>query len=304
MTSRTLLGRAHQSFSETLNLIKIRRANWSIQMVDIKDEHMLVPPDRVFIYIPLAGAIKISVESDMDMISVVVDTGEAVFVSSKLSHVRRTVAERKSFEDGPDAPVPSTDTSGRQDSEGVLSRAACCALNVRWPGGFDRWSLPAIIKVDRENNPLIMPRLGATASISTLEPILTRAASYMLVCAIRDHPDCEKLMREANFRDPITRALQFLDLHPFNPWTVDGLAKKVGLGRSTFASRFHTELGKTPMEALTDLRMDLSMQLLKDTELKITEVAERVGYQSSSAFIRRFIAHFGMTPGKVRGDVE
>jgi AraC-like DNA-binding protein len=42
------------------------------------------------------------------------------------------------------------------------------------------------------------------------------------------------------------------------------------------------------------------MQLLSETEFKITEIASRVGYKSSAAFIRRFTANFGFAPGRMR----
>ncbi|MET0240544.1 MAG: helix-turn-helix domain-containing protein, partial [Sphingobium sp.] len=40
--------------------------------------------------------------------------------------------------------------------------------------------------------------------------------------------------------------------------------------------------------------------LLTETQLKVAEVGERVGYRSESAFSRRFAAYYNTTPGKMR----
>jgi transcriptional regulator GlxA family with amidase domain len=81
---------------------------------------------------------------------------------------------------------------------------------------------------------------------------------------------------------------------------VESLAAKVGMGRSNFATRFVTQIGKTPIDALTEERMKHAAGLLSHTNLKTAEISERVGYRSEAAFISRFRAHFGKTPGKWR----
>jgi transcriptional regulator GlxA family with amidase domain len=182
------------------------------------------------------------------------------------------------------------------------SRVARGVLDLVWPGGFDPLWMAEIIKFRQKDNPLHIERLGAATDISAARPMLTRAVSFMLVCAMRKHPESERLLREANFRDPIARAVQLMEIHPYRNWTVSDLAMKVGLGRSTFASRFHAERGKPPIEVLTDIRMELARKLVMESDLKISDVAERVGYHSSSAFIRRFMNHFEISPGTMRSD--
>ena len=100
--------------------------------------------------------------------------------------------------------------------------------------------------------------------------------------------------------DPIARAQVLIEKHPFQPWTVDALAKKVGMGRSNFAARFANEVGMTPIDSLTLVRMQVAEEFLRNTELKVAEISERIGYRSEGAFIRRFTTHFGITPGKFR----
>ena len=89
-------------------------------------------------------------------------------------------------------------------------------------------------------------------------------------------------------------------MHPFQKWTVEILAKKVGMGRSNFAARFTAQTGKTPIDTLTEERMKHAAEFLAKTNLKIAEVSERVGYRSEAAFHNRFTSFFGVSPGKLR----
>ncbi|MDF2958541.1 MAG: AraC family transcriptional regulator [Paenibacillus sp.] len=63
---------------------------------------------------------------------------------------------------------------------------------------------------------------------------------------------------------------------------------------------FKQETGQTVYEYLTKMRIEHSEMLLKDTDYKIFEIAEMVGYQNENSFIRVFRTMKNMTPGKYR----
>jgi len=52
---------------------------------------------------------------------------------------------------------------------------------------------------------------------------------------------------------------------------------------------------------MTKLRLAEAKRLLGETDMKIEEIAEAVGYLGSNAFIRIFRKYEGITPGKYRG---
>lgn len=87
---------------------------------------------------------------------------------------------------------------------------------------------------------------------------------------------------------------------PAQPWSVDTLAEKVFMSRSSFAERFNALVGKTPMEFLTEWRMQLARGWLEHDRLSVAEVAERCGYQSEAAFSKAFKRIAGVGPGEFR----
>lgn len=101
--------------------------------------------------------------------------------------------------------------------------------------------------------------------------------------------------------DPVTRsALVELHADPARPWTVDGLARHVGVSRATLARRFASEVGTTPHEYLTTWRMELAAERLRAADEPMATVARGAGYSSEYAFNRAFARHHGMAPGRYR----
>lgn len=65
---------------------------------------------------------------------------------------------------------------------------------------------------------------------------------------------------------------------PDQLWTVDSLAGKACMLRSSFAERFNGLVGKSPMEFLTEWCMQLARCWLVQDHFKVVEVATRCGY--------------------------
>jgi len=104
----------------------------------------------------------------------------------------------------------------------------------------------------------------------------------------------------ALFDPQIGQVLTLMHQHPAEEWSVELLAKKVGMSRSLFSVRFRTLAGKTPMRYLAEWRMQEARDLLMNTDRSIGVIAETCGYQSEVAFRKAFRAITGQTPGSVR----
>lgn len=101
--------------------------------------------------------------------------------------------------------------------------------------------------------------------------------------------------------DPIVgRALEVIQSSPARQWTVAALAKTVGVSRSVFARRFNELVGKPPMAYLTAWRLALAADLVRDSEVTLANVAQKVGYSSAFAFSSAFKRTYGMSPQDYR----
>ena len=105
----------------------------------------------------------------------------------------------------------------------------------------------------------------------------------------------------AGARDPdVGNALALMHGQPSDPWTIEGLARKVGVSRSVLAERFRHFLGVPPMTYLTRWRLQLGAQLLASTSHSVAQIAVEVGYESEPAFNRAFKRQFGSPPARFR----
>jgi AraC-like DNA-binding protein len=98
----------------------------------------------------------------------------------------------------------------------------------------------------------------------------------------------------------IERALELLDRDLSKYWTVEQLARAVGLSRPVFARQFVRMLQLSPMRYLARRRMQVAAQLLRDGDASLAEIASHVGYLSEFAFGRAFKQHHGVAPGTFR----
>jgi AraC-like DNA-binding protein len=102
----------------------------------------------------------------------------------------------------------------------------------------------------------------------------------------------------AGLRDPfVGRALTALHHDPARAWTIESLARGVGLSRSALAERFAQFVGQPPMQYLANWRMQLAANQLRGGADSIAAVANRVGYDSEAAFSRAFRKIVGISPG-------
>ncbi|CAG2144035.1 IS5 family transposase IS4811 [Cupriavidus yeoncheonensis] len=81
-------------------------------------------------------------------------------------------------------------------------------------------------------------------------------------------------------------------------WTVGEMASVAALSRSAFYDRFTRAVGVAPMEYLLGWRMEIAKQLLRHEKLPVAEVAERVGYGSTSTFSVAFSRCVGQSPSR------
>ncbi|HSI53224.1 MAG: helix-turn-helix domain-containing protein [Ramlibacter sp.] len=74
------------------------------------------------------------------------------------------------------------------------------------------------------------------------------------------------------------------------------LAKVAGMSRSRFVEHFKRLVGTSPHNYLVSYRIGVAQQLLAK-RLPVKTVAERVGYETTASFVRKFKEVVGVSPG-------
>jgi transcriptional regulator GlxA family with amidase domain len=107
----------------------------------------------------------------------------------------------------------------------------------------------------------------------------------------------------AGARDPVIgQALALMHKDPAHPWTIEDVARSVGLSRTRLAERFRHFLGESPMAYLAQWRLKLGAEMLQSSGDSIAEIAAAVGYGSEAAFNRAFKREFDSPPAQFRRD--
>lgn len=142
------------------------------------------------------------------------------------------------------------------------------------------------------------------------ESILAKLSELMFIEVVRRH--LESLPPEqagwlAGLRDPfVGKALSLMHAAPARNWTIEELAKEVGLSRSVLAERFADLVGIPPMHYLAKWRMQIASGLLSGGVTNIATIAAETGYASEAAFSRAFKKVVGVPPSawRRRGNSE
>lgn len=136
------------------------------------------------------------------------------------------------------------------------------------------------------------------------ETVLAKLAELLFIEVIRQHidglPSDSRGWLSALRHPQIGPALRLIHGRPAYDWTIEQLAREVGLSRSVFAERFSHFAGVAPMQYLTRWRMQLATRRLERPGISVAQVGEEVGYESEAAFSRAFKKVVGTSPGSWR----
>ena len=94
----------------------------------------------------------------------------------------------------------------------------------------------------------------------------------------------------------LRRARDHADRCYASPLTLDDLADIAHLSKYHFVRLFKATYGVTPMEHVSRRRIERAQDLLRATNLTVTEVCFGVGFSSLGSFSARFKAIVGETP--------
>ena len=140
------------------------------------------------------------------------------------------------------------------------------------------------------------PRFGS-------ESVIERLCDSLFILVVR-HCIETNMVRQGVFAAMQDRrlatVLQLIHQQPWHPWTIAEFCARAGLSKTVLTDKFTTLIGASPVEYLTDWRMQIAARWLKEPGTTIDRVAERCGYDSVPAFSKAFKRSLGVSPGAYR----
>ncbi len=105
---------------------------------------------------------------------------------------------------------------------------------------------------------------------------------------------------EDNMSLLFSKALKYIHENSSSHITVEDVAREIAVSRGYLPKIFARFITQTPKQYITYFHINKAKSLLYDTDVSISEVAERVGYDSLSDFTHAFKKLTGMTPTEYR----
>lgn len=114
---------------------------------------------------------------------------------------------------------------------------------------------------------------------------------------------CQRLsscMNEGYDEDIIKRIYNYMELNYDKPLSIDSVAKRFHYSNAYFGQLFKTQMKKKFHTVLDDIRIEQSIKLLVETNIKIYEISEMVGISDPERFAIKFKERMGMSAQEYR----
>ena len=98
----------------------------------------------------------------------------------------------------------------------------------------------------------------------------------------------------------IQGVVDYILLHPNEKYSPSRLAEMAELSKQRFTALFSSQLGKSPMVYIKELKLTTAARKLLVSNLHINDIAYELGYEDTNYFIREFKRAFGCTPNQYR----
>lgn len=104
----------------------------------------------------------------------------------------------------------------------------------------------------------------------------------------------------APYTQPVQMVKNYMDEHYDQPITIQALAGQCFMSPNYLSKSFHSQIGMSPRQYLTRLRVSMGKKLLCSSQMSIQEIAMRTGFGDVNYFIQHFKACYGKTPKQYR----
>ena len=155
----------------------------------------------------------------------------------------------------------------------------------------------------REMREVMMSEMLYIAQHCYLSPLHLIGHLYLFMDALTRSVSSLRISKGGRLRDfYIHEAIAFIDQNFQNDISVEEIADNCGLNRSYFSKIFKEAVGRTPQAFLLHYRMTKAAELLKLTQLSISDISKAVGYDNPLHFSRAYKNVYGVSPRDWRNE--
>jgi YesN/AraC family two-component response regulator len=104
--------------------------------------------------------------------------------------------------------------------------------------------------------------------------------------------------------DPIQTAKQWIIENLADNITIEKIAREIPMNPTYFSEYFKNQTGETVLDFVTRTRIEKARELLFLTDLKVYDIAEKVGYTDTKYFSKLFKKYFGEVPSKYKEKIK
>ena len=131
------------------------------------------------------------------------------------------------------------------------------------------------------------------ANNSLVLSVITRLISFF----IESKSNTPTKVKNNNF---ITRTILYINEHITENLSIEEICSHVFISKYHFCREFKRQIGLSVMKYILYSRLSLSQELMRDTDLSISEIAYRAGFSSTNYFCNVFKKENGITPKEFR----
>ncbi|WP_052088322.1 response regulator [Paenibacillus wynnii] len=139
--------------------------------------------------------------------------------------------------------------------------------------------------------PSIQELMNLYRQVDELENLLQQRLALLSSCQELPLPKLLEMIR-------VIKA--YVDIHYEEDLSLQHVADRFDMDKYQISRTFKQEFNENYWQYVTRIRMEKSAELLRETDLKNNQIAERTGFLDDSYFSRAFKKHFGMSPKDYR----
>ncbi len=137
----------------------------------------------------------------------------------------------------------------------------------------------------------LMQEDSQTAIITLLIAGILRSANISL--SLSDEPD-----------SIIVKVQQYIRKHSSEQLVISDIAERFYINKYYLTHKFKEQTGMSPRQFLNYTRLSDTYNLLHDSSLRISDIAQSCGFASASDMTKRFRKEYGMTPQEFRREIS